>query len=77
MIIPHPLRLWRWALLVTWLWGLAACAGSLPALTPAPAPSVLVAGLSSPQGLALDADGNLVVTDPGHHRLIKIVIRRS
>jgi streptogramin lyase len=38
--------------------------------------SVLVAGLSSPQGMTFDADGNLVVTDPGHHRLIKIVIRR-
>ncbi len=37
--------------------------------------SVLVTGLSDPQGLALDADGNLVVTDPGHHRLVKIVIR--
>jgi sugar lactone lactonase YvrE len=37
--------------------------------------SVLVAGLASPQGIAFDADGNLVVTDPGHHRLIKIVIR--
>jgi sugar lactone lactonase YvrE len=37
--------------------------------------SVLVAGLAGPQGMILDADGNLVVTDPGHHRLIKLVIR--
>jgi len=37
--------------------------------------SVLVTGLAGPQGMAFDADGNLVVTDPGHHRLIKIVIR--
>ncbi len=37
--------------------------------------SVLVTGLSSPQGMAFDADGNLVVTDAGHHRLVKVVIR--
>jgi hypothetical protein len=42
MIIPHPLRLWRWALLVTWLWGLAA-----PALTPAPAPAAPSTALSN------------------------------
>ncbi len=36
---------------------------------------ILVSGLSDPQGLIFDADGNLVVTDPGHHRLIKVVIR--
>jgi sugar lactone lactonase YvrE len=35
---------------------------------------VLVGGLSSPQGIIFDADGNLVVTDPGNHRLIKIVL---
>jgi sugar lactone lactonase YvrE len=34
--------------------------------------SILVSGLSSPQGLVLDVDENLIVTDPGHHRLIKI-----
>jgi sugar lactone lactonase YvrE len=35
---------------------------------------ILMGGFSSPQGLVLDNDGNLVVTDPGHHRLIKIII---
>lgn len=35
---------------------------------------ILIKGLSSPQGLILDADGNLIVTDPGHHQLVKIVI---
>jgi sugar lactone lactonase YvrE len=34
--------------------------------------SVLVDGLSSPQGLLVDAQGNLIVTDPGHHRLVRI-----
>jgi sugar lactone lactonase YvrE len=34
--------------------------------------SIFVSGLSSPQGLVLDVDENLIVTDPGHHRLIKI-----
>jgi sugar lactone lactonase YvrE len=37
--------------------------------------SILVRGLALPQGIIFDADGNLVVSDPGHHRLIKIVIR--
>jgi sugar lactone lactonase YvrE len=36
--------------------------------------TVLAAGLSSPQGIIFDADGNLVVTDPGHHRLIKVIL---
>ncbi len=36
--------------------------------------SVLLGGLSSPQGLIFDADGNLVVTDPGHRELIKLII---
>jgi serine/threonine protein kinase, bacterial len=36
---------------------------------------VLLSGLSSPQGLALDASGNLLVTDPGNHRVIKVLIR--
>jgi streptogramin lyase len=35
---------------------------------------ILMGGLSSPQGVILDNDGNLVVTDPGHHRLVKIII---
>jgi sugar lactone lactonase YvrE len=36
--------------------------------------SVLLKGLSSPQGLLVDAEGNLIVTDPGHHRLIRITL---
>ena len=36
--------------------------------------TVLVSGLSSPQGIVFDADGNLVVADPGHHRLLKVVL---
>jgi sugar lactone lactonase YvrE len=35
---------------------------------------VLVGGLSSPQGMIFDLDGNLIVTDPGHHELIKVII---
>ncbi len=35
---------------------------------------VLIGGLGGPQGLLLDPDGNLIVTDPGNHRLIKLVI---
>jgi streptogramin lyase len=35
---------------------------------------VLVGGLSSPQGMIFDRDGNLIVTDPGHHELIKVII---
>lgn len=33
----------------------------------------VVRGFSEPQGLILDTDGNLVVTDPGHHRIVKII----
>jgi sugar lactone lactonase YvrE len=33
---------------------------------------VLVRGLLLPQGLALDAKGGLLVTDPGHHRIVRI-----
>jgi sugar lactone lactonase YvrE len=36
---------------------------------------ILVRGLSGPQGLIFDTDGNLLATDPGNHRLIKILIR--
>ena len=35
---------------------------------------VLVGGLSSPQGMIFDRDGNLIVTDPRHHELIKVLI---
>ncbi len=35
---------------------------------------VLLSGLSSPQGMIFDADGNVVVTNPGHHELIKVII---
>jgi sugar lactone lactonase YvrE len=30
--------------------------------------------LGSPQGILFDTDGNLIVTDPGNHRLLKLVI---
>ena len=36
--------------------------------------SILIQGLISPQGMAVDGDGNLLVTDPGNHRLIKLII---
>lgn len=35
---------------------------------------ILIGGLSSPQGLILDAEENLVVSEPGRHRLVKIII---
>ncbi len=35
---------------------------------------ILVNGLGSPQGLILDRDENLIVTDPGHNRMVKILI---
>jgi len=35
---------------------------------------VLVSGLSSPQGIVFDLDGNLIVTDSGHHQLLKVII---
>lgn len=35
---------------------------------------LLVDGLSNPQGIIFDADGNLIVTDSGHHQLIKVII---
>jgi sugar lactone lactonase YvrE len=36
--------------------------------------SILIQGILSPQGLAFDLGGNLIVTDPGRHRLIKLII---
>jgi len=38
---------------------------------------VLVGGLGydNPQGIVFDSDGNLIVTDQGHHRLLKVLIR--
>lgn len=35
---------------------------------------ILVSGLLDPQGLIFAADGNLIVTDPGNHRLLKVLI---
>ena len=34
----------------------------------------LAARLSGPQGIIFGADGNLIVTDPGNHRLVELVI---
>jgi len=34
----------------------------------------LLKGLAGPQGIIFDADGNLVITDPGHGRIIKVVL---
>ncbi len=36
--------------------------------------SILIQGLINPQGMAFDIQGNLIVTDPGNHRLIKLII---
>jgi sugar lactone lactonase YvrE len=36
--------------------------------------AVLVNGLLDPQGIIFDADGNLVITDAGHHQLDKLII---
>lgn len=33
----------------------------------------VVRGLSAPQGLILDTDGNFIVTDPGQHGIVKII----
>ena len=35
---------------------------------------LLVSGLNNPQGIIFDAGGNLIVTDSGNHRLLKVVI---
>ena len=35
---------------------------------------VLVGGLSNPQGIIFDVGGNLIVTDSGNHRLLKVLI---
>ena len=35
---------------------------------------ILTRDLIDPQGVIFDAQGNLIVTDPGHHRLVKIII---
>lgn len=35
---------------------------------------VLASGILDPQGIMFDIDGNLVVTDSGNHRLIKLLI---
>jgi len=34
----------------------------------------LVGGLSDPQGIIFDSDGQLIVTDSGNHRLLKVLI---
>jgi sugar lactone lactonase YvrE len=35
---------------------------------------ILVSGLIDPQGIIFDVDGNLIVTDSGHHQLLKVLI---
>ncbi len=35
---------------------------------------ILVSSLNSPQGIIFDKDGNLIVTDSGNHRLLKVLI---
>lgn len=35
---------------------------------------ILVSGLKDPQGIIFDTNGNLIVTDSGNHRLLKVLI---
>jgi len=35
---------------------------------------ILVSGLKDPQGIIFDSDGDLIVTDSGNHRLLKVLI---
>ncbi|HUI87116.1 MAG TPA: NHL repeat-containing protein [Anaerolineales bacterium] len=35
--------------------------------------TILVGGLTNPQGIALDEQGNLILTDAGHHQLDKLI----
>jgi sugar lactone lactonase YvrE len=37
--------------------------------------SVVASGLDQPQGIAFDTQGNLLVSDTGHHRLVRITLR--
>lgn len=53
---------------------------AVPSTTAAPTASTIntnpqLLALVDPQGIIFDADGNLIVTDAGNHRLIKLVIR--
>jgi glucose/arabinose dehydrogenase len=36
--------------------------------------AILAKGFINPQGIILDPQGDLVVTDPGHHQLVKLLI---
>ena len=36
--------------------------------------TILVQGLLDPQGIIFDMDGNLIITDAGHHQLDKLII---
>src|SRR5262249_23226964 len=38
------------------------------------ATQVLLSGMSGPQGIIFDADGNLVISEPGHGRIVKVVL---
>jgi sugar lactone lactonase YvrE len=48
--------------------------GAIHVISPAGQDTVLVKGLGRPQGIVFDSEGNLVVTDPGHHRLVKLIL---